>query len=449
MINKLKKKIISVYIVFILITVGFMGILVFDGVVDEGSVSAATTRYVGPGQLYSTIGAAIAAANPGDTVRVYAGTYYENITIDKSISLIGNGSTNTIINGSGIDSVVTIASDWVNITGFAVTDSGSKIAQEDAGIKLKSLKKCKIMNNKVSFNNIGIDLWKCSENTISNNLVTLNDRQGVFFGGGPWCSRNTIANNTISSNGFGGFVLSYGLNNLIINNTVTPDNYAGNYISNSRNNIIIDNTFSHTGEGLRFYNCRNNTIINNTFSENGVGLEFLSSTQHTTINNNCSSNSGSGIYLDGSSSNTFNNNIVSLNVYGFKLYMSNNNDIYHNNIINNTNQLNQNRVNNWDNGNGEGNYWSDYPGIDIDGDGIGDTNLSHNNADYYPFMKYNGWLYPRKPKLHNLAEHCYDGNYSLNWFAVSLITEYILEESNNTLFTSSNEIKTMVPIFID
>ncbi len=46
---------------------------------------------------YTTITAAITAAGNGDTIAVAAGTYAENITINKSLVLQGAGATTTTI----------------------------------------------------------------------------------------------------------------------------------------------------------------------------------------------------------------------------------------------------------------------------------------------------------------------------------------------------------------
>jgi hypothetical protein len=39
----------------------------------------------------------------------------------------------------------------------------------------------------------------------------------------------------------------------------------------------------------------------------------------------------------------------------------------------------------WDNG-CEGNYWSNYNGTDLDGDGVGDAELPWEEVDHYPLM---------------------------------------------------------------
>lgn len=49
---------------------------------------------------YKTVQEAIDVANPGDTIYVYNGTYYENIFINKTVSLVGEDPEITIIDGS-------------------------------------------------------------------------------------------------------------------------------------------------------------------------------------------------------------------------------------------------------------------------------------------------------------------------------------------------------------
>ena len=56
------------------------------------SATAQQTLLVGPGQTFTAIQPAIAAAAPGDTVLVLAGTYSGPLDIDKGIQLIGQGA---------------------------------------------------------------------------------------------------------------------------------------------------------------------------------------------------------------------------------------------------------------------------------------------------------------------------------------------------------------------
>jgi hypothetical protein len=51
------------------------------------------------------------------------------------VNLIGNGSKNSTIDGGGSGDVVKITGDWVNMSGFMVTESGG---YPYAGIKVES-----------------------------------------------------------------------------------------------------------------------------------------------------------------------------------------------------------------------------------------------------------------------------------------------------------------------
>lgn len=81
-----------------------------------------------------TISAAIAAAGIGDTITVAAGTYNENIVINKSLTIHGAGLASTFINGVGTGaniSVVNITAPGnVSISGFTITNPPTSIASD-------------------------------------------------------------------------------------------------------------------------------------------------------------------------------------------------------------------------------------------------------------------------------------------------------------------------------
>ncbi|MFQ6061041.1 MAG: nitrous oxide reductase family maturation protein NosD, partial [Thermoplasmata archaeon] len=102
----------------------------------------ATTLYVGgagPGN-YTTIQDAIDAASPGDTVYVYSGTYFENVIINKTITLKGEDRDTTMVEGNGTADTFQVSTDFVNISGFTIGGSGP--SWEGSAIGLNSSQGC-------------------------------------------------------------------------------------------------------------------------------------------------------------------------------------------------------------------------------------------------------------------------------------------------------------------
>ena len=172
------------------------------------------------------------------------------------------------------------------------------------------------------------------------------------------------------------------------------------------NNSRIENiNFSNIiQEGIRLYYSSNNIIANNTINSIIYFGIYLKCSSNNTITDNTISNNGCGIYLYYSSCNNTiaNNNISSNNYRGICLDNSNYNIIYLNNFINNTIQaISFNSENIWNSTekityrykgntytNYLGNYWSDYTGLDSDGNGIGDTPYAiDGDSDNYPLME--------------------------------------------------------------
>jgi len=125
------------------------------------------------------------------------------------------------------------------------------------------------------------------------------------------------------------------------------------------------------------------------------GISFVDSGDCKIYGNIMSLMNNSGIALQGNNAanNRIYNNIFQGNYIAINLTESSTNIIYHNNFIANTDPVYVSPgvyANIWDNGYPSGgNYWSDYAGVDANGDGIGDTPyiIDSNNRDRYPLMK--------------------------------------------------------------
>ena len=324
---------------------------------EEGGARTITVDDDGEGD-YATIQEAVDAAEDGDTIRVNDGEYEENVEIDKTLSLIGNGPDVTTIDGGGEGEVVLIKADWCNVSGFKVTGSGSD--WENAGIKVEA-RYVRISNNTIRDNSYGINLWISDSNTISNNIIQYNgcgiyldfsdsntitnntiqnnDRDGIFL---DESDSNTISNNTIRNNSRSGiYFYRYSDSNTISNNAIQDNGWYGIYLYWSDSNTISNNTIQNTdqdGIHLDDYSC-SNTIFNNTIrnnSRNGIYL-YWDSDSTTVSNNTIQNNNENGIYLDNSDSNTISNNTISENEIGIFLRRgAAHNKAHHNTIFNNT-----------------------------------------------------------------------------------------------------------------
>jgi len=144
---------------------------------------------------YTKIQDAINDATNGDTIFVFNGTYYEHITINKTINLIGENKHNTIIDGSGSGDVVYISADTVNLSRFTIRKSGGSNTEYVGGIHIVS-------NSNVLSNNIITDCWRAmylkasSDNTIFNNYITYHAPE-IRIRFESDCDNNIFNNNTI------------------------------------------------------------------------------------------------------------------------------------------------------------------------------------------------------------------------------------------------------------
>ena len=285
---------------------------------------------------YPTIQEAINAATLGDTIYVHNGTYQENVVVNKTVSLVGEDRSTTIIDGSNSSTVVYISANDVYVSGFTIRYSGLDF--DDNGIRLDSSSNIVISGNVITNNTWGIWLDQASNNTISENIIANSSDSGIYLG----ASNNNVANdNTITNNAYGMWLERSSTNNAIRDNIVTWNWMGISLAKTSDRNSVYENTITKNDEGIHLFS-NFNSIYENNIADNWAGIFSLE---------------------------------------------SEGNIIYRNNFINNTIQVDMGAsVGVWDNG-AEGNYWSDYDGQDLDGDGVGDTLLPFQGLDQYPLVE--------------------------------------------------------------
>ena len=113
----------------------------------------------------ATIQGAINNSNNGDTINVAAGTYNENVVVNKEVEIIG---TNAVVNGAS-DAAFEIRADNVKIQGFNITTTGTFTG---GAVEIYSSDNIDILENNIETSNAVIGIWICGSN---NGCVSINN----------------------------------------------------------------------------------------------------------------------------------------------------------------------------------------------------------------------------------------------------------------------------------
>jgi parallel beta-helix repeat protein len=237
----------------------------------------------GPGNDSATIQGAIDAANPGDTIFVYAGTYDGDLTINKTLTLMGEDKTTTIIDADGWSiGILVQRANYVNISGFTVLDA------LNFNIFLSYSNNSHIHGNILT--NAGtsaLDIYPGSENLVENNNIAHN-QQGIVIisdiGSGFFSNSNILSNNVIESCGDRAIKIQSSANDNVVSGNTISGYYIGIHIYESMGTLIENSDISNGTEGVRIFDLSSAVLDENYISDNEIAVRVYDYSNATLVN---------------------------------------------------------------------------------------------------------------------------------------------------------------------
>jgi len=344
------------------------------------AAARAATIDVGPGGL----AAALAAAQPGDVLRLASGRHRGPVVLDKPVIL--EGMPGAIVEGIGTGRVIQVSAPDVTVRGLEITGSGLDLDAMDAGVFLdKAAERAVVERNRVLDNLVGIYVWGAKDARVEGNVVVgrkdlrINERgNGVSLWNSPGAQ---IVGNDFSHGRDGIFVVS------------------------SKANRFVGNRFAHVRFAVHYMYCNDSEVSGNVSVGNDVGYALMYSTGLKVVGNRSQGDRDHGVLLNYTNqSEVSGNRVEDVGDKCVFVYNANRNRIADNYFkgcgigIHFTAGSERNRMS----GNsfianqiqvkyvgtrdvvwadeGRGNYWSDNPAFDLNGDGLSDTAYRPNDV---------------------------------------------------------------------
>lgn len=345
--------------------------------------------------------AALTNAPDGGTLRVPAGVYAGPILLNRPIILIGEDGA--VLDGNGSGDVVQINAPDVTLRGFVIRGTGDILDRENSGV-VSTAPRTTIEDNQLEDVLFGVYLKNSPGSIVRRNTITSKaldlPRRGDCIR--LWASDNSVVEDNVITRGRD-LVMWYSEHLIVRRNTVTHSRY-GLHFMYAANATVEDNKLLDNSVGIFLMYTKNLKLRRNIMARNrgpsgfGIGIKDVDGAD---IRDNLMIDNRVGIHIDNSPSNVdlthrFEGNILAYNDIGLGFLPNvTRNEFTGNAFCDNIQQVavfgggafegNSFTVN------GRGNYWGDYRGFDLDGDGIGD--LEHRAASVFEN------LMDRQPKL--------------------------------------------------
>jgi nitrous oxidase accessory protein len=351
----------------IILAAGGLGL----SLLNPGSAPAATIT-VEPGA--GTLSLAVAAAAPRDVLQLEAGVYRGPVRIERPLTLLGH--PDSVIDGGGEGSVITVAAPDVVLRGLTLINSGISLEHEDSGIFVDQRgDRVLIEDNRLKGNLIGVYLKGPRDAVVrGNSIVGRHDLRMNERGNGVqlWNTPGSVVEDNGVRHGRDGIFATTSKRNVFRNNRFQDLRFAIHYMytndSELSGNVSRGN---HIGYAIMF---SHRLVVRDNLSDgdrdHGFLFNYANSSQIT--GNEVRGGAEKCVFIYNANKNRFHGNRFRGCSIGIHFTAgSERNEIAGNAFIGNRTQVKYvgTRDVEWSAG-GRGNYWSDNPAFDLDNDGI-------------------------------------------------------------------------------
>lgn len=329
----------------------------------------------------ASLQSAIAGAHPGDVLILSQGSYGAAV-IDKPLVIDGQGLA--VVDGGHQGTVLTVTADDVTLRGLHVQASGRRNEALDSGIKVvKGVHRARIEDNVLTDNMHGIDIHGAIDCLARGNTITgLQDPHMVARGNGfyVWNAPGTVIEDNVVRYGRDGIFSNTSRKDIFRRNLFRDLRFAVHYMY-TNDSEILDNISigNHLGYAVMFSDrvkVRGNLSLSDR--DHGVMLNFAN---RSDILDNLVVGARKCTFIYDANKNLIAGNRFQGCDIGIHFTAgSEKNAITGNAFVANRTQVKYvgTRDVEWSL-QGRGNYWSDLPAFDLNGDGLADAAFRPND----------------------------------------------------------------------
>ncbi len=375
-----------------------------------GSNAGAEEIRLPPG---SDVQAAIDRAADGDIVVLQSGEYRGGLKIARAIKL--RGDVGAVLNGEGRGSVISVSAPGAVVERLTIKGSGKNLQAMDSGVFLeRTAKGAVVADNRIVGNLFGVYVHGAEDALVKGNTIiglrggrTSEAGNGVSVWNAPGAEirenefqfgrdgifvitsrRNVLAGNRFRDLRFAIHYM-YGNEGEIRDNTSTG-NHVGYAIMFSNRLIVTGNSSDRDRDHGLLFNYANGSRIEGNVVQGGMlsGNDQVYEDEHGATMKTAAPRASRRthgpekcVFIYNANSNKFTGNRFAGCKIGVHFTAgSERNEMAGNAFIGNRHQVKYvgTRFLDWS-VNGRGNYWSDNPAFDLDGDGIADTAYRPND----------------------------------------------------------------------